>query len=51
MSKPKSIPVPEAQENRPRRKHSERSAQQEPMTGSHRAKIHKQSGNFNPEGD
>lgn len=50
MSKPKSIPVPEAQEPQRRQKDNGNGGTQEPMTGSHRAKIHKQSGNFNPEG-
>ncbi|WP_054955425.1 hypothetical protein [Paenibacillus dakarensis] len=50
MSKPKSIPVPEAQEPQRRRKDNGGGGMQEPMTGSHRAKIHKQSGNYNPEG-
>ncbi|WP_422659065.1 small acid-soluble spore protein P [Paenibacillus sp. EC2-1] len=49
MSKPKSIPVPEAQEPQRKRKESG-GGMQEPMTGSHRAKTQKQSGHFNPEG-
>ena len=49
MSKPKAIPVPEAQEPK-RRKDDGDGGMQEPMTGSHRAKIHKQSGKYNPEG-
>ncbi|NMO97885.1 small acid-soluble spore protein P [Paenibacillus lemnae] len=50
MSKPKSVPVPEAQAPQRRRKNNGAGGNQEPMTGSHRAKIAKQSGNFNPEG-
>lgn len=49
MSKPKSVPVPEAQEpNRESRDHDR--GLQEPLSGSHRVKIRKQSGNYNPEG-
>ncbi|MBO2946047.1 small acid-soluble spore protein P [Paenibacillus sp. F411] len=50
MSKPKAIPVPEAQEPRRQRKDNDHGGNQEPNTGSHRAKIAKQSGHFNPEG-
>ncbi|MGG1878631.1 MULTISPECIES: small acid-soluble spore protein P [Paenibacillus] len=49
MSKPKSVPVPEAQEPKREREEQHRGGQ-EPLSGSHRAKIRKQSGNFNPEG-
>ncbi|KOR75800.1 hypothetical protein [Paenibacillus solani] len=49
MSKPKSIPVPEAQEQPRQRKDRDRGGQ-EPLSGSHRAKIRKQDGHFNPEG-
>lgn len=49
MSKPKAIPVPEAQEQPKQRKDPDRGGQ-EPLSGSHRAKIRKQDGHFNPEG-
>ncbi len=49
MSKPKAIPVPEAQDQPKRHKEHDKS-QQEPLSGSHKAKIHKQDGHFNPEG-
>jgi len=49
MSKPKSIPVPEAQET-PRRRDDRDRGGQEPLSGSHKAKIRKQDGHFNPEG-
>ncbi|MBP1896325.1 small acid-soluble spore protein P (minor) [Paenibacillus lactis] len=49
MSKPKAIPVPEAQETPQRRDDRDRGGQ-EPLSGSHKAKIRKQDGHFNPEG-
>lgn len=48
MSKPKSIPVPEAQE--PRRREDHDRGVQQPLSGSHKAKIRKQDGHYNPEG-
>ncbi|MDO7908694.1 small acid-soluble spore protein P [Paenibacillus sp. JX-17] len=48
MSKPKTIPVPEAQDTPPRRKHS--GGQQEPLSGSKKVKNHNHVDHLNPEG-
>ncbi|WP_342553640.1 small acid-soluble spore protein P [Paenibacillus sp. FSL R7-0652] len=50
MSKPKSIPVPEAQDNRQHRQSSKHSSMQEPLSGSKKVKNQNHVDHLNPEG-
>lgn len=50
MSKPKSIPVPEAQDNRQHRQSPKRSSMQEPLSGSKKVKNQNHVDHLNPEG-
>ncbi|OAB43616.1 small acid-soluble spore protein P [Paenibacillus glacialis] len=50
MSKPKAIPVPEAQEKHQRRNDNESNAIQEPLSGSKKVKNHNHVSHLNKEG-
>lgn len=50
MSKPKAIPVPEAQDNHQQRHSSKHSSMQEPLSGSKKVKNQNHVDHLNPEG-
>ncbi|MDT0126560.1 small acid-soluble spore protein P [Paenibacillus sp. RRE4] len=50
MSKPKAIPVPEAQDNHQQHHSSKLSSMQEPLSGSKKVKNQNHVDHLNPEG-
>ncbi|PQP84019.1 small acid-soluble spore protein P [Paenibacillus sp. PCH8] len=50
MSKPKAIPVPEAQTSEQHRHSSKRSSMQEPLSGSKKVKNQNHVDHLNPQG-